>query len=135
MVEYGSKAFELILSEYTHIERVGCRVRGGSSLQAYFLDGKICVFLCPENANVSWQKLTQNPTFCIIHQCLICKTLRMSVVSTLVVPFLNQELQLVPWGTNCSFWVVPLLEFEIQLVPRGTNCNFRLFLGGPSFEI
>ena len=56
-------------------------------------------------------------------------------VSTLVVPFLNQELQLVPWGTNCSFWVVPLLEFEIQLVPRGTNCNFRLFLGGPSFEI
>jgi len=56
-------------------------------------------------------------------------------VSTLVVPFLNQELQLVPWGTNCSFWVVPLLEFEIQLVPRGTNCNIRLFLGGPSFEI
>ena len=44
MVEYGSKAFELILSEYTHIERVGCRVRGGSSLQAYFLDGKIFVF-------------------------------------------------------------------------------------------
>ena len=40
-------------------------------------------------------------------------------VSTLVVPFLNQELQLVPQGTNCNFWVVPLLKFEIQLVPRG----------------
>ena len=82
MVEYGSKAFELILSEYTHIERVGCRVRGGRSLQAYFLDGKMFVFffLWPENANVSGYKLTQNPTFCIIHQCLICKTLRMSVL-------------------------------------------------------
>ena len=81
MVEYGSKAFELILSEYTHIERVGCRVRGGSSLQAYFLDGQIFVFFfcSPKMQMFQANKLTQNPTFCIIHQCLICKTLRMSV--------------------------------------------------------
>ena len=84
MVEYGSKAFELILSEYTHIERVGCRVRGGrldrfALFKHIFYTEKMIKILCEENANVSSHKLTQNPTFCIIHQCLICKTLRMSV--------------------------------------------------------
>ena len=31
----------------------------------------------------------------------------------------KNEKQLVPWGTNCSFWVVSLKKTKKQLVPWG----------------
>ena len=84
MVEYGSKAFELILSEYTHIERVGCRVRGGSSLQAYFLDEKICVFFVPKKCKCFMAKANTKPDFLYyssVSYFKVKKTLRTSAAS------------------------------------------------------